>query len=164
MRRFAIITGILVLISLSVAVAQINEPPLPPNLKIIPPGAEVPPRLAQLSGIWEGAWNFEAPSGGGSRHLFQMDIMGRGFKIAVINITPPKVQAIFSSGGSPQNPGKWFLVRDGSVSQDSIVLKWGQPGKARTLTLTPSGTPGVAQASLQAEDFAHILKSTARKK
>jgi len=164
MRKPIIVSGLLVFFCFSMAVAQVNEPPLPPNLKIIPPGAGVPPRLAQLSGVWEGAWDFNAPPGGGSRHLFPMDILGRSVKIAIVNITPPKVVAIFSTGGSPSNPGKWFRVSDASVSGDSIVLRWGLPGKKKTLTLSPSGGPGVANATLQTEEVAHILRATLRKK
>jgi hypothetical protein len=79
MIKSTFIIGLLVILCLSVAVAQVDEPPLPPNLKIIPPGAGVSPRLAQLSGVWEGTWDFKAPQGGGGiRKLFPMDIMGRG--------------------------------------------------------------------------------------
>jgi hypothetical protein len=168
MRRPVIIAVVLVLLCLSVAVAQVNEPPLPPNLKIMPPGAGVSPHLAQLSGIWEGAWEYRAPAGGGRLKLFTMDTavdaMGRGLKIAIIAINPPNVEAIYATGGSESMPGKFFRVRDASVSGDDIILKWGQPGKNKTLTLHPSGNPGVAHATLKFEHSAHVLHVTLRKK
>jgi len=164
MRRPVIITGILVLLSLSVAVAQVNEPPLPPDLKIMPPGAGVSPRLAQLSGIWAGAWEYRAPAGGGHLRLFPMDAVGRGLKIAIVAINPPKVEAIYATGGSDKMPAKFFRVRDASVSGDDIVLKWGQSGNNKTLTLRPSGSPGVAHATLQFEHVAQVLQATLRKK
>jgi hypothetical protein len=72
--------------------------------------------------------------------------------------------AIYSLGGSPGTPGKWFRVRDASVSGDSIILKWGKPGRKKTVTLRPSGNPGVAHATLQAETVAHVLNASLRKK
>jgi len=164
MTNLVVIIGVLVFWGLSVAVAQVTDPPLPANLKIIPPGAGVSPRLAQLSGIWEGSWNYEAPPGGGLRKLFPMDMMGRGVRIAIVEITPPKVEAIYSLGGSPDRPGRWFGVRDASVSGDSIILKWGKPGRKKTVTLRPSGNPGVAHGTLQTETVAHVLKASLRKK
>jgi hypothetical protein len=164
MRRPVTIAGLLVLFSLSVAAAQVNEPPLPPNLKIVPPGAGVSPQLAQLSGIWEGAWEYRAPAGGGQRMLFPMDAVGRGLKVAIVAINPPKVEAIYATGGSASMPGKFFRVRDASVSGDNIVLKWGPPGKNRTLTLRPSGNLGVAHATLKFEHVAQVLHATLRKR
>jgi hypothetical protein len=163
-RKPGIIAATLVLLCFSMAAAQGNEPSLPPNLKIIPPGAGVSPRLAQLSGIWEGAWEYRAPAGGGRLKLFPMDVVGRGLKIAIIAINPPNVEAIYSTGGSERMPGKFFRVRDASVSGDDIVLKWGPPGEEKTLTLRPSGSPGVAQATLKFEHVARVLQATLRKK
>jgi hypothetical protein len=155
----------LVFVCLAVAVAQVNEPPLPPDLKIIPPGAGVSPRLGQLSGIWEGTWDYKAPPGGGGRlRLFPMDLMGRGVKIAIVEIKPPKVQAVYAFSGSPQKPGNWFRIKDASISGDSIVLSWGQPGRRKTVTLNPSGTSGEARASLQAETVTHVLNAVLKKK
>lgn len=164
MRKPFIIAVVLVFLCFSVAVAQVNEPPLPPNLKITPPGAGVSSRLAQLSGIWEGAWEYRAPAGGGRLKLFSMDAVGRGFKIAIIAISPPNVEAIYSMGGAGNNPPKWFRVREASVTGDDIVLKWGQPGKMKTLTLRPSGNPGKAHATLKFEHVAEVLHATVRKK
>jgi hypothetical protein len=164
MRNAIILAGILVFLCLSVAAAQVNEPPLPPNLKIMPPGAGVSPRLAQLSGIWSGAWEYRGPAGGGRLKLFAMDAVGRGVKIAIIAINPPNVEAIYATGGSESMPGKFFRVREASVAGDDIVLKWGPPGKNKTLTLRPSGHPGVAQATLKFEHVAQVLHATLRKK
>ncbi len=165
MRKTFILAVVLVFLCLSLAVAQVNEPPLPPDLKIIPPGSGVSPRLAQLSGIWEGTWDFKAPLGGGGRlKTFPMDIMGRGVKIAIVEIKPPKIQAVYAFSGTPQKPGQWFWIKDASISGDSIVLKWGQPGRIKTVTLSPSGTPGEARATLQAETVDHALNAVLRKK
>ena len=77
--------------------AQPAEPSLPDHLKIEPPAAGVSPRLAQLSGIWEGTWDYLAPLGGGGRQKsFRMDEVGRGVKIAIVKITPPNVEAIYA--------------------------------------------------------------------
>jgi hypothetical protein len=48
-------------ISLAEAGEYINNCPVPDNLKIIEPdGNVVPPKLALLSGIWEGSWTSSA--------------------------------------------------------------------------------------------------------
>jgi hypothetical protein len=164
MRKPFIFAGILVFLCLSVAVAQVNEPPLPPNLKIVPPAAGISPKLAQLSGIWEGAWEYRAPAGGGRLKYVNIETVGRGLKIAIVAINPPKVEAIYATGGSDTMPGKFFRVRDASVSGNDIVLKWGEPGKGKTVTLSPSGNPGLANATLQYESKAQVQKATLRKK
>jgi hypothetical protein len=164
MKKPLIIAVVLVFLCFSLALAQVNEPPLPPNLKITPPVAGVSPKLAQLSGIWEGAWEFRAPAGGGRLKLFGMDTVGRGLKIAIVAITPPTVEAIYATGGSESMPGKFFRVREASVSGNDIILKWGPPGKNKTLTLSPSGSTGVAQATLKFEHVAQVLHATLRKK
>lgn len=161
---FFALAVILAYAALSGALAQSPEPSLPANLKIEPPAAGVSPRLAQLSGIWEGAWDYVAPPGGGGKMLFQMDIIGRGLKIAIVAISPPTVEAIYSGGGDKDRPGKWFRVRNASVSGDSIILRWGPPGGQKTLTLRPSDNPGVAHATLESEGAPRPLKATLRKK
>ena len=156
MRRIAMLTGILVFLCLSAAVAQ----ELAPDLKIVPPAAGVPPRLAQLSGIWEGAWE----SSISGKTVVPMDAIGWGIKVAIVEITPPKVEAFYATSGSPGNPGKSFRVRDASIAGEAIVLKWGQPGEEKTITLTPSGKPGVAQATMETEGKTRVYKATLRKK
>jgi hypothetical protein len=165
MRKTFVFVAILVFLCLSLAVAQVHEPPLPSNLEIKPPAAGVSPRLAQLSGIWEGSWDYE-PGGtpGGGMMLFPLDVTGWGLKIAILEINPPRVNAIYSFGGSTDKPGKSFRVRDASVSGDTIVLRWGKPGKKRTLTLSPSDNPNVANATMKFEHGAKVLKATLRKK
>lgn len=165
MRKPIIIATILIFLCLSLAVAQVQEPPLPTNLKIRPPAAGVSPRLAQLSGVWEGSWDYE-PGGtpGGGMMVFPMDVTGWGLKIAIVAINPPRVKAIYSYGGSGDKPGKWFRVRNASVAGDNIVLIWGKPGEKRTLTLSPSGSPTTAKASMELEGKARVLKATLRKK
>ena len=139
--------------------AQPPEPTLPDNLKIEPPSAGVSPRLAQLSGIWEGAWDFvPPPAGGGGQKLFSMDAIGRKVKIAIVKIAPPDVKAIYA------RPGKSFQVREASVAGDSIVLRWGKPGKKKTLTLSPTGNPQVADAKLEFEGMGRPLTAKLRKK
>jgi len=94
----------------------------------------------------------------------QMDITGRGLKIAIVAINPPRVAAIYSYGGSSGQPGKFFRVRNASVAGDSIILKWGKPGENRTLTLRPTGNPQEAEATLDAEGAPQALKAKLRKK
>jgi hypothetical protein len=163
-KKPVVVAAILVFLCLSVAMAQVHEPPLPSQLQIKPPGAGVSPRLAQLSGIWEGSWDYEPRGPGGGQALFPMDVTGRGLKIAIAGINPPRVKAIYSYGGSADQPGKWFRVRNASVSGDNIILKWGKPGEQRTVTLSPSGSPTTANATLQLEGTAKILRATLQKK
>jgi len=158
-------TGVLVLAVtvicsvLSGAVAQPPEPSLPPNLKIEPPLAGVSPRLAQLSGIWEGVWTYDREmKPGGTMKLYDQDATGWGLKIAILEINPPNVKAIFA------RPEKFFQVREASVAGDSIVLKWGKPGKKRTLTLSPTSNPKVAEAKLEREGKDRVLKAKLQKK
>ncbi len=35
-----------------------SEPPLPPDLKITPPAANLPAEIKKFSGVWEGSWRF----------------------------------------------------------------------------------------------------------
>jgi len=155
----------LVFFCFSGTLAQAQEPPLPGNLRIQPPGPGVSPQLAQLSGIWEGMWDYTPAGGpGGGMKLMQMDITGRGLKIAIIAIKPPRVRAIYSYGGSGTKPGKFFMVRNASVAGDTIILKWGKPGEKRTVTLRATGNPQVADAQMEAEGVARVLKATLRKK
>jgi hypothetical protein len=50
-----------IFISLSEAGEYINNCPVPDDLKIIEPdGNVVPPKLALLSGVWEGSWTMSA--------------------------------------------------------------------------------------------------------
>jgi hypothetical protein len=142
---FFALAVILAYAALSGALAQSPEPSLPANLKIKPPAAGVSPRLAQLSGIWEGSWNYDAPPGGGGFRTFPFDVIGRELKIAIVKITPPSVKAIYA------RPGKSFPVREASVAGDTIILRWGHPGEMKTLTLSPTGNPKVAKATLDIE-------------
>lgn len=154
----------LVFFCLSGALAQPPAPSLPGNLKIEPPAAGVSPRLAQLSGVWEGMWDYKPKGAGGGHAVGPMDAAGRGLKIAIVKITPPNVAAIYAFGGSAEKPGKSFRIRDASVAGDTIVLRWGKPGKKRTLTLSPTGNPKMADAKLQFEGGAKVLKAKLRKK
>jgi hypothetical protein len=54
---FHVLVFVSIFISLAGAGEYINNCPVPDNLKIIEPaGSVVPPKLALLSGIWEGSW------------------------------------------------------------------------------------------------------------
>jgi hypothetical protein len=156
---FLVTAVFLVGFCLSGAMAQPSEPTLPGDLKIEPPSTGVSPRLAQLSGIWEGSWDYSGPpAGGGGQKLFPMDVTGRGVKIAIVKINPPNVQAVYAS------PQKTFQVREASVAGDTIVLRWGKPGKKRTLALSPTGNPQVANAKLEFEGMGRPLTAKLRKK
>jgi hypothetical protein len=61
MKKIILSFFLLVFVSIFISVAEageyINSCPVPDNLKIIEPdGNAVPPKLALLSGIWEGNW------------------------------------------------------------------------------------------------------------
>jgi hypothetical protein len=144
---------------LSGALAQPQELTLPDNLEIETPPAGVSPRLAQLSGIWEGSWNYVAPpAGGGGQKVFPMDVIGRGVKIAIVKITPSDVKAIYA------RPGKSFQIKEASVAGDTILLRWGKPGEKKTLTLIPTNNPQVANAKLEFEGMGRTLTAKLRKK
>ena len=150
---------LLVLFCLSGTLAQPPEPSLPPNLQIQPPAAGVSPRLAQLSGIWEGVWTFEREmKPGGTMKLYKKDVTGWGLKIAILEINPPNVKAIYA------RPGKSIQVREALVAGDTIVLRWGKPGGKNTLTLSPTGNPKVAEAKWEREGKDRVLKAKLQKK
>jgi len=61
MKKIILSCFLLVFVSIFISLAEageyINNCPVPDNLKIIEPdGNVVPPKLALLSGIWEGSW------------------------------------------------------------------------------------------------------------
>ena len=65
MKKLAVFFHVLVFVSIFISFAEageyINNCPVPDNLKIIEPdGNVVPPKLALLSGIWEGSWTTSA--------------------------------------------------------------------------------------------------------
>jgi hypothetical protein len=162
--RILMVVGILAFLGFSLNPVPAQGPDLPPGAKIVPPAAGVSPRLAQLSGVWEGAWEFDFPAGGGGKKLYAMEVLGREVKIAVLEIAPSRVNALCAMGGTPENPLRWFQVREASVAGDAMVLKWGMSGEQKTLTLRPTGNPGVAQATLDLEKAPRPFKATLRKK
>jgi hypothetical protein len=61
MKKLIVFFHVLVFVSIFISLAEageyINNCPVPDNLKIIQPdGNVVPPKLALLSGVWEGNW------------------------------------------------------------------------------------------------------------
>ncbi len=65
MKKIILSCFVLVFVSIFISLAEageyINNCPVPDNLKIIKPdGNAVPPKLALLSGIWEGIWTMSA--------------------------------------------------------------------------------------------------------
>jgi hypothetical protein len=65
MKKLAVFFHVLVFVSIFISFAEageyINNCPVPDNLKIIEPdGNVVPPKLALLSGVWEGSWTMSA--------------------------------------------------------------------------------------------------------
>jgi hypothetical protein len=65
MKKLTVFFHVLVFVSIFISLAEareyINNCPVPDNLKIIEPdGSVVPPKLALLSGIWEGSWSSSA--------------------------------------------------------------------------------------------------------
>jgi len=87
----------------------------PEPLKIIPPGPEIPPSIANYSGIWEGVLD-----------------NGRPVTVVVEKISADSVIAIYSWGHLNDSPGGWIRVK-GKIDGDSIVLKW----SGRVVTLSP---------------------------
>jgi hypothetical protein len=62
MKRLIVFFHVLVFVSMFISLAEaqqyINNCPVPDDLKIIAPdGNSVPPKLALLSGVWEGSWS-----------------------------------------------------------------------------------------------------------
>ena len=95
------------------------EPPLPKDLKIEAPGTNVPTKIAQFSGIWEGTWD---------HHMGRYG--GMGVKIAIEKIDPPELSAIYSWGMHPwgSRVGGWVRVK-GVIAGEMVVLKWGGRGQ-----------------------------------
>ena len=100
--------------------------PLPGEITIDMPSRDVPPKVAKLSGVWQGQWQFSGSS-------------GLSTTIIIERIDRKGVSAIYSWNGYSWNssetmkPG-WLRVR-GSVEGDLIVLKWGTPPQTFTVTL-----------------------------
>lgn len=72
--------------------------PLPKNIKIIPPAADVPKNIAAFSGIWEGLWNEDLPT-----------------ILVVEEITPPDVRGIIAVGKTQKTAGVWMYF-EGKVA------------------------------------------------
>jgi hypothetical protein len=91
----------------------------PEPLKIIPPGSEIPPIIANYSGIWEGVFD-----------------NGRPVTVVVEEISVNSVTAIYSWGRLNNSPDGWIRVK-GKIKDDSIVLEWNRgivtlsPGKSK---------------------------------
>lgn len=91
----------------SKASSLIQPTPLPETLNIVPPGSDVPAEIAAFSGIWEGIWN-----------------NGRSATIAIEEINPPEVIAIYSWGFMNWRHGEagWarYMAR---VEKNSIIIE-----------------------------------------
>lgn len=101
--------------------------PFPSEIRIEPPAPGLPPKVAALSGIWEGLWDL-----GDKRYL--------PTTIAIERLAPAELSAIYAWGTAPWNPPpemapSWRRV-PGRVQGDTAVLRWGTPPKDFTVTLT----------------------------
>lgn len=71
--------------------ASANEIPLPDNITIVPPAADLPKTIAAFSGRWEGSWELTPD-----------------FKLIVSNINESKAEIIYAFNAAP----RWRLEAD----------------------------------------------------
>ena len=105
--------------------------PMPEELKIVQPGADVPPKIANYSGIWRGKW--------GDAMVTQET------GIAILEITPSNVKAI-RCWGLRRGKKAGYQMEEGSIQGDTIILK----GPSTVLKLIPTGNPDIIYAEITA--------------
>lgn len=123
------VAGFLVIVLLaagSIGVAQVPQlpVPMPPDLRIIPPPADVPPERAAFSGVWVGRWD---------------NVLDTG--LAVDEITSSRVSAVYAWGVAPSwniNRAGWvrarraeFVGADLRVTTDLFPLTYRMRGDGR---------------------------------
>lgn len=141
MKKLTALVFLALVFAVSMALAQwyegpsefTNEPPLPQDLTIQPPGAAVPAQLAKFSGIWDGSWS-----------------NGQCVTIAIERIAPPTVVAIYAIGAVRTTKGIWHKIK-GTVTGDKIFLRWGRKDSVRTVTLQATGDPREIKATFERE-------------
>lgn len=106
-----------------VRVVRANEAPLPDDLTIIPPNADVAPELAAFSGLWAGAW-------GGS-------LAG---KLAVTEVNADgSVTAIYAWGNNPGRfEGGWAELT-GQISGNRLTLTAFNSGAQASYQMSDEG-------------------------
>lgn len=129
MRAAVVAAGLLLvlLITGSIGIAQTPPQlpvPMPPDLRIVPPSSDVSPERAAFSGIWIGRWD---------------NVLDTG--LAVEEITPPRVSAIYAWGVAPSwniNRAGWvrarraeFVGADLRVTTDLFPLTYRMRGDGR---------------------------------
>lgn len=96
-----------------------NYTPLPDQINIEPPDASIPPKVAQLSGVWQG--QLQSLGGKGA-------ILSTSCTIVIEKIRPDGVSAIFSWGtwgGGGRMPPGWARAK-GVVEGETIILTLGK--------------------------------------
>ncbi|MBU2622468.1 MAG: hypothetical protein KKD92_09150 [Proteobacteria bacterium] len=146
MKNLLVLMGILVLLTLTscatITTSSKARTPLPEPgtlyaVNIIPPGPEVPPKIANFSGTWEGEWPLEVR-------------LATVIVIEDIDFQSKKVTAIYSWGNAARINADWAQAR-GFIKEDSIVLKVG--GKV-TVTLSPiAGRSDIIDATYEGWGF-----------
>ena len=116
------------------------------DVKIESPGAAVPARVANFSGIWDGVWSGAATSRG-----YQPKKGGREVTIAIEKIEPPRVTAVYAWGAYEDRKGGWRRLT-GGISGDHLVLEWGEDSVIQII-LKPTGNPRLIEAAFVAEKY-----------
>lgn len=88
------------------------SPPLPTNMKIIPPNANLPLEISKFSGIWEGTWCFR-PHGGAARDT------RRAILVVEEIISPESVRVIYSWGPTSSGGSVGFGRFHGRIAKEN---------------------------------------------
>jgi imidazolonepropionase-like amidohydrolase len=88
------------------------QPPLPDDLKVVDPGADLPPELAAYSGTWEGAWGNVLKS-----------------RLVVEQIDAEAARVVYAWADHPQGRFKGDWTRVKAKVLPGGKLQWGDPVK-----------------------------------
>lgn len=142
MRRFLLIVLILAFAITACATGcattnsswtPLPEPGTPSAIKIVSPGQEVPPQIANYSGVWEGMWDLEIY---GIRSFRAMAVT-----IVIEKIESSRVTAIYSWGNWRDYTKEGWVRMNGTIKDGKIILS----GYA-TITLESAGNSKTAYA------------------
>lgn len=126
--KISFLFSLFLLLSLTGTALSEDSAQLPEGLKIIPPASNVPPRIANYSGIWEGRWLESRQE----------------VKIAIVEINPPDVKAIRAWGFRKGQPAGWKREKGTIVGDDKLLLT----GRNSELELTPTDNPDIIRAEI----------------
>jgi hypothetical protein len=114
--RVSVLVMLWASISMQSASGQLNplavSPPLPADMKIIPPNSNLPPEISKFSGIWEGTWCFRP-------HLGPARDVQRAILVIEEIVSPENVRLIYTWGPHPLGYEPGWKRYQGSISQEN---------------------------------------------